>query len=288
MKTTFEKSISFQQAHIFPQIYQSLQNIPHWHKEHELVLVKRGNVTLTVNGSSFFLRAGMCAFVQSEDMHSITGEADSVTVVSKLDADHFHRITKDRRLQCPVLSRSYGIREHIEAILTELKEKQEFCGMIADCIATQLLARIFRQEELKEGDTAAHRQSDKKYKSLLELIAKNYADITFDDAAGFMHFSRPYFSKYFYQRSGMTFTRYLNMIKISFATEKVIEGKMTITEISQSCGFNTIRNFNRVFKEMTGYPPNSLPKNYNFIHNLREYADNGFDPTLNGTVVLDA
>ena len=102
-----------------------------------------------------------------------------------------------------------------------------------------------------------------------------------------MHFSKPYFSQYFYRHAGMTFTRYLNIIKISFAVEKLLAGHSTVTEVSQSCGFNTIRNFNRVFKELTGYTPNTLPQNYNFVYDLKEYTDSSFDPTLNGTELLE-
>ena len=55
----------------------------------------------------------------------------------------------------------------------------------------------------------------------------------------------------------------------------------------KACGFNTIRNFNRVFKELTGYTPRTLPKDYRFIRSLKEYKDNGFDPTLHGSEILE-
>ena len=51
--------------------------------------------------------------------------------------------------------------------------------------------------------------------------------------------------------------------------------------------FNTIRNFNRVFKEMTGYTPGTLPRDYSFACNLHRNGEGGFDPTLGCTVVLE-
>ena len=96
-----------------------------------------------------------------------------------------------------------------------------------------------------------------------------------------------HFSEFFCARTGASFTYYLNTVKIAAATEQVAEGKSSITEISKACGFNTIRNFNRVFKELTGYTPSTLPKDYRFIRDLREYGDNGFDPTLHGSEILE-
>ena len=52
-----------------------------------------------------------------------------------------------------------------------------------------------------------------------------------------------------------------------------------MTEIAMSCGFDTIRNFNRVFRQITGYSPRELPDGY--ILNLRSNSGNDpdFDPT---------
>lgn len=287
MKTKFEKGIAFKKAHIFPCKYKNLQNIPHWHKEHELVFVQAGSVSVMENGNSFTLSAGTAAFLHSETVHSIQSAPDAVTVVAKVDAAYFQKLIGDKTLRSPVLEHDYDLPALFTELFAELKEGCEYGGIVADSIATKLLAQIFRQESIGAPGTA-RKDTAERYKSLLDLIATDHAYITFEDAADYMHFSKPYFSEFFYNHAGMTFTRYLNMIKISFATERVLEGKLSITEISKACGFNTIRNFNRVFKELTGYTPNRLPKDYNFIHNLKEYTDSGFDPTLNCSEILES
>ncbi len=79
----------------------------------------------------------------------------------------------------------------------------------------------------------------------------------------------------------MPFSRYLNTVRVSAASEMIAEGKISMTNIAIKCGFGTIRSFNRVFKELTGYSPSSLPSGYVFIRTGRE--ENGFDPTLSCT-----
>lgn len=286
MNTGFERQIAFEKAHVFPRKYRNLHNLPHWHREHELILVLSGEVTVMENGNFFTLRDGMAAFLCSESLHSFRSSENTVSAVLKFDPDHFRSIIGGKRLKTPVLQNSDICSACLDPLLSEMKHWDEYSGIIADSIAACLLARLFRAQEI-DSETEERGKIETRYRTLLELIATHYTDITFEEAARYMHFSRPYFSKYFYTHTGMTFSRYLNTVRIAHAAELVREGKLTVTEISGHCGFNTIRNFNRVFRDLTGYPPSALPKDYTFTYRLREYTDSGFDPTLNGTEVLD-
>ena len=120
---------------------------------------------------------------------------------------------------------------------------------------------------------------------ICDKISNEYRTITFDEAAKYMYFSKPYFSKLFHNIFGMTFSQYLNTVRVASAIEKIKQGDMSITEISADCGFNTIRNFNRVFKDLTGYSPNNLPADYVFLYSLQKGY--GLDPTLNCTKILE-
>lgn len=286
MKPGFEKRTVFEQAHILPRKYKNLQNLPHWHREHELLFVEQGSATVMVNGSFFTLTRGEAAFLQGEETHSIQAQEGAVLIVAKLDATYFQRLVGTKRLASPILKGTYEMETFFVELFEEMKLADAYSGMIADSSATRLLARMLRQEP-SEQVRISQSSTVQNYKRLLELISHSYADMTFDEAASFMHFSKPYFSKFFFERSGMTFTHYLNTVRISAAVEKLLAGNATVTEISQSCGFNTIRNFNRVFKELTGYTPNTLPQGYSFMYAVKEYADSGFNPTLRCTKLLE-
>lgn len=286
MKTQFEKKISFDLAHVYPRKYKNLHNLPHWHKEHELILVESGNAQITLNDNTFTLTEGSAAFFHSEDVHSIDAASDTIISVAKLDPAFFYRIIGEKRLKHPILQGEYDLPRHMADLFSELKTPTEYGGIIADSLSTLLIAQIFRQEQT-DPHNVTRRDTTEQLRGLLERISKDHAYITFEDAAQYMHFSKPYFSEFFYTHTGMTFTHYLNVTKIQSAIEKLHEGSLTVTEISKSCGFNTIRNFNRVFKEQTGYTPRTLPKDYRFAHPLWEYSDSDFDPTLLGSEVLD-
>lgn len=286
MSTKLEKRVFFDKAHVFPCKYKNLNNIPHWHTEYELIYVESGTLSVTVDGSLFTLQRGMALFLHQGMIHSIVSSEDAVTAVIKVDGAHLEALFGRTRLVSPLLSGDYGLSEYIEEIFRESDDKDAFSWILSDSITTRLIAHILRGEPTVEPPANEPSSSAERYKKLLEEIAEKYAYVTFEDAAAFMHFSRPYFSKYFLEHTGMSFTRYLNTVRIAHAVEKLREGEKTITEISRSCGFNTIRNFNRVFKDFTGHSPKSLPKSYRFLFDMRDYTDRGFDPTLSITSVV--
>jgi transcriptional regulator GlxA family with amidase domain len=84
----------------------------------------------------------------------------------------------------------------------------------------------------------------------------------------------------------MTFTKYLNSLRVIEAIKRLSEKKKSVTEISIECGFGTIRNFNRVFKEITGYSPKSLPSKFSISVAIKDSANMDFDPTLSTTIIL--
>ena len=45
------------------------------------------------------------------------------------------------------------------------------------------------------------------------------------------------------------------MIRVEKAADLLRTSNDKITDIAFNCGFNNVRTFNRVFKEMTGYTP---------------------------------
>jgi AraC-like DNA-binding protein len=285
MIAKFEQKKFLNSAHCSAHKYKNLNNLPHWHMEHELICVRNGVLELTLNQQTFTLSSGMFAFIKGEEIHCYKGTPDSIADIIQWDADYFKAVVGKKNLLEPLLRQTSLTEKTYQELSAELEGNAEYGNFIADCIAGRLLAEIFRQEETVLTNTK--KKISQKYKDLLGWINATYTDVTFEDAAAYLCLSKPYFSKLFQQLAGMTFTQYLNTLKVTAAAEKLTEGKMSVTEISSACGFGTIRNFNRVFKELTGYSPKQLPKDYIFIHSLRHPVSVSFDPTLDPTERLE-
>lgn len=96
-----------------------------------------------------------------------------------------------------------------------------------------------------------------------------------------MNVSESYFSRDFKRQAGMTFSQYLNVVRIEKAVQIInAEPDLKVTDVMSRCGFNTIRSFNRAFKLITGYTPRTIPKGY--VLNTRSFpaVQGTFDPTF--------
>lgn len=55
--------------------------------------------------------------------------------------------------------------------------------------------------------------------------------------------------------TGLTFTEYLNYIRVKEAKELLCKSAESITQISEKVGYESITHFGRVFKKLTGVSP---------------------------------
>jgi xylan 1,4-beta-xylosidase len=122
---------------------------------------------------------------------------------------------------------------------------------------------------------------------LLYDIDENAEIYSFSRAVDYMNMSEAYFSRFFKRISGMTFSMYLNHIRVNRAIDLIKNTDLSMTEIAMKCGFETIRNFNRVFRQVTGYAPRELPDGY--VLNLRSNSGNvsNFDPTIKTSELMN-
>ena len=286
IKTVYEKSNAKGTAHISCIKYRNLNNISHYHSDYELVYIHEGSATVTVNENIFNLNAKESVFIHSNDIHFITSDESTVITVLKADNQYFENLFASKRLVSPIIRQSLHVERALTDIRAELNSSVDHSDIMADTVSTQLFIALLRSEPTTgcEGMRSKSYHIPELYKEICSKISNEYSTITFEEAARYMHFSEPYFSKVFHKIFGMTFTQYLNTVRIAAAIEKLKKGDLSVTEISASCGFNTIRNFNRVFKQFTGYVPGSLPSDYVFLYHLQE--DSGLDPTLTCTEIL--
>ena len=69
-------------------------------------------------------------------------------------------------------------------------------------------------------------------------------------------------SRFFKLRTGKTLNEYIIDVRLGYATRMLVDTTSTIAEISYSCGFNTLSNFNRQFKKGKGCSPSEFRKKY--------------------------
>lgn len=82
-----------------------------------------------------------------------------------------------------------------------------------------------------------------------------HRNITLEEVANKVYMHPNYFSTLFKRSYGTSFIEYVNALKIAMAVELMESTDLSIQEIASECGFKSLSNFYKVFKERYGISP---------------------------------
>lgn len=288
MLAKFEKRAYAGNEHVWVGKYRNLHNISHWHMEHELIACREGSAQVMLDDTMFNITQQQCIFCHSGRVHYISASPDSLLLVCLFNEKMYDPITSPFALENPVFEDRYGILPKLSEIRHELQNQPIFFECRTEAMIGEILVDVFRGEPLRK---AQWQFSDviTRYKQLLNYIDLEYEHITYQNAVQFMNMSDAYFSRYFKRQAGMTFSQYLNVVRIEKAVQLLDSAPtMKITDVMLRCGFNTIRSFNRVFRAVTGFTPTTLPPP-GYVLNTRSVPtiQGSFDPTLSDAELLN-
>ena len=267
--------------------YLNSHNISHWHNDYELVYVNNGTLEVMVDGNTYTLNEKESLLIESKKIHNMHAQIDNTIVsIFIFDQSLLNKGMNNFQLESPLLTNNYNLDNIYTTLLNELKEKPSFYQSNTNLIIQNLLIQIYRNESL-----TSKKQSKKMNENLLYLIDQinnNYQYFTFDDAVKIMNMNSSYFSRFFHNMIGISFAKYLNCVRVEKAVELLQNNRdMSMADIAEKCGFQTIRNFNRIFKAYTNYTPSNIPSNFTF-NGLSFYNDSHIsNPTLNSCKLIE-
>lgn len=91
---------------------------------------------------------------------------------------------------------------------------------------------------------------------VLEYVLKNFkSEITNSEAANLAHMNEAAFCRYFKKRMELTFSQYVNNVRMDYAKELLLYTDQDVSQICYECGYNNISYFNRKFREINDKSP---------------------------------
>ena len=248
--------------------YTNISFLAHWHNEIELIYVRSGSARISINDQCFTAAAGDLVICDSGNIHySDSYDADNCLDFIIFDPSLISSLYQNSHFAHPLVTGTqlteWGLKEPLETLIDtvnlELSRKEPYYQDIVKASLRNFWYLLKRKMPRSNFDMQSqNRRQNMLYdlQQLLSYLDGHYADdITLAFAAAKMNFSDSHFSKVFKKLTGIHFVNYLNMIRIEQAAWQLQKTPQKITDIALNCGFNNIRTFNRVFKDITGYTP---------------------------------
>jgi AraC-like DNA-binding protein len=234
---------------------------PHLHSYVELIYVIEGSISVTINENTKNLQAGDLAVSFPNDIHSYHTDSFSKIILlifsPEIIGSYFKRRT-DKTPENPFIP-STSIDDEVRSLFHMLF--QEYKNSNNKYVIKGLLYTIFGkldEDFILKSNLHSYNNT---IQSLLRYIESHYHEnITLQSVAKDLGFSKFHLSRIFTHKIGYQFNDYVNRLRINMAEKLLIETDLPILSIALECGFESQRNFNRIFKEFTSVTPSKFRK----------------------------
>lgn len=160
----------------------------------------------------------------------------------------------------------YGTkRQHVINLMKELTQLQGLVSVIHLLRILEILSHTkdYHYISSRAYDDAFDQHETDRLNKVYEYIFENYKEkIRLKDLADLLHMTPTSFSRYFTMKNNKSFSRFISEIRIKHACQMLTESDEPISHISYACGFDTLSNFNKQFREITLKKPTQYKREF--------------------------
>lgn len=247
----------------------------HFHPEYELTYIIRGTGKRFVGDSIASFGPGDLVLIGSNLPHYWRNDA-----AARKKAEYSHSVVvhfKDDSfgtgfLDCPELQalRNLLVRarrgiafggdtpEVAKRILGEMKEQSGLPRLILLLELFDVLASSGKSKLLSSAGFSPQLDScsGERINAAYQYVFRNFTEqIDHEEMASNAGMSASAFSRYFKRLTGRTVSGFVNEVRIGHAHRMLIETDRTISEVAFASGFESLSNFNRRFRDISGISP---------------------------------
>lgn len=236
----------------------------HWHTFYEIELFCGGSAIQQINGRNYIMEKGMISVMTPRDFHQYTGDYRLKKFIFRenyisddiirllLNPSQPHIVSLGDRFE-PISLIFDQIIAHIRAqdIPTQLRLRNLVESVCIEIISCSSLTDVQNgHSPLCVGDYGAQLHT------VLTYIDGNFRKpICLSDAAEAVHLSPNYFSRWFRQTLGTTFSDYIQHKRIRYASMLLLSTELSVEEIAWQSGYCSVSFFNRTFRKQYDLTP---------------------------------
>lgn len=249
----------------------------HAHFEFQLFVVLKGTGTRFIGDSIKSFEPGELILTGPHLPHLWRSDDDYFEKKSKKSTDgiviyfneHFlgeHMLEKEEMaaLKKLFVKSMHGLefygetRKKVTRMMEELTRRQGLSSVIhlLQILETLAASKSYHLISSVTYDNTFNENETGRMNQVYEYVIKNFKQkIRLKEVADLVNMTPTSFSRYFTMRSNKPFSKFISEIRIKHACKLITETDESIEHICYDCGFHTLSNFNKQFKEITGRQP---------------------------------
>ncbi len=240
----------------------------HFHQFFEIEIILSGEGSCMINGTQYALSSGSMYILTPADFHFLCGDTklelynimfDETMIDKELISQLFEK--QDKKFLVLKNDILHEIKVLVEMIVRERNTVDEYSENIIKNLLSAVINIILREMDFEQkGEETDNKISD----ALRYIYANLRSDPTLSQVAKYCGYSVNYFGKMFYEATGKQYKAFINEMKLNMAKRMLRLDNVTVQEVASECGFSSISNFYRVFKQIVGVSPNIYRKRENY------------------------
>lgn len=220
---------------------------PHLHGFYELIWCDEGQARVTVGGCDYVVAPGEAVLIFPYQVHSYPDQSGGVWHLCTFASEMIAAFSGQYADSMPV-SNLFRFTWDISAISNEssLYAKKAFLYSMCDTASTQMRF------------TASSADKRQLLEKMFTYIEKHFTepDFSLRHLSEQLTYDYGYLSKFFFEKTGVKFNHYLNLRRITYAGELLRKNLcVNIEDAAYTCGYSSVRSFNRNFKSIHGITP---------------------------------
>ena len=218
-----------------------------FHRCFEAISLQSGHLHVRIGAGEYDLSAGDLCMVFPYQVHCYETVEESVVEFLIFSPEMIRQFSEDFHDCLPesAVIHGYSFTKEQAARTNVYAQKALLYEL---CAAFSAQAKIVRANPLRDKMSLLHR--------ILTYMEENYGEsCSLHDLAQATGYDYAYLSRYFKAEMGVTYSQFLNQIRIRNACKLLRETNVPISEIAFRCGYDSIRTFNRNFIAVAGTTP---------------------------------
>lgn len=251
--------------------------VPHTHDFYQLIYCKKKGGTISIGENTYQAKQDYIYFIPPGTLHSVQQNGDLTLSEFKfvVQDEEANKLLSNAPFEFQ-LSDIQFMKMIIQFIVKEGIESKIYCDETTRSALNLLLAKIIHQfnenSSSQPHDYQVFYRLPEKTKNntdVLILDLEHYmeqnagSDITLEELAKRVNLNKNYFVKRFKILFGESPMKFMASLRIKKAKQLILDGNMSIQQIADTLGYNSIHHFSAAFKQSQGMSPREYCKYFN-------------------------